>query len=190
MSPGGGAPFDREQVNAVHGHLAADQFSHEIVTHDVFCKGKHPRRGRVIAGQNSGRHLVQECRSRKTELVTHIGERPVEEGDARYVAICRHEAAKPSLDSFFERVTAHSFWHVGGGPFGLLQREQAELEEAVTRDCRQEVRITAAGVKHRSVGVTGGQAHELVLKLERAQLRQLGVIDSLQEKVPSQVDRT
>ena len=71
-----------------------------------------------------------------------------------------------------------AFRHVGKGTFCLLQREQPKLEEAMAGDGCQEVGIAATGVEHHPIGVTGGQAHQLVLELERAELRQLGVIDS------------
>ena len=66
------AAFDREQVYVSRRQWAADQFPLEVVAHDDFGDGKHARRGGIIAGENSGRQLVQERRGGKAELIADV----------------------------------------------------------------------------------------------------------------------
>ena len=74
-------------------------------------------------------------------------------------------------------MAADAFRHIGEGTLRLLHGEQSELEESVARDGRQEVRVAAAGVEHHALGVAGRQPRQLILDLERTELRQFGVID-------------
>jgi hypothetical protein len=171
------AAFDREQIRASRPQRAADQFPLEVVAHDDFRDGKDAGRGRIVAGENPGRQLVQERRRGEAELIADVGDCRIEEGDPRHVSMGRDEGVKARLDSLESRMPADAFRHVGEGALSLQHGEQPELEKSVARDGRQEVRVAATGVEHQALGVTGRQARQLILDLERTELRQFGVID-------------
>ena len=120
---------------------------------------------------------MQEFRGRKTELVAHIGNRRVEESDARFAAAIRDKAVEPRLEPFEPGMAAHALRPISERPLGFLHGEQPQLEEAVTRQSRQKVRIAAPGVEHRAVGVARGELGEVVLKFERAEFCELGEVD-------------
>ena len=120
---------------------------------------------------------MQERRGGKAELIADVGDCRIEEGDSRRVSMGGDEGVKARLNSLEPRMAADAFRHIGEGALRLLHGEQPELEEAVARDGRHEVRVAATGVEHQALGVAGRQARQLILDLERAQLRQFGVID-------------
>ena len=127
---------------------------------------------------------MQERRGGKAELIADVRDCCIEEGNSRLVSTGGDEGVKARLDSFEARMAADAFRHVGEGALRLLHCEQPELEEAVARNGRQEVRVAATGVEHGSLGVARRQGGQLILELERAELREFGVIDCAHTKSP------
>ncbi|MNT42301.1 hypothetical protein D3C72_1787180 [compost metagenome] len=81
--------------------------------------------------------------------------------------VLAHEDFKARLDALARGETTHVV-HVDIGTFRFRHGELAELEEAVARRGRQEIRVAAARIEHQTVALLG-RLDQRILQFEWAQ---------------------
>ena len=179
VAHGGGAALDRVEVELRARPVAGAHRPHQELVGDRLVVDERPVGDRVVVADDRVGQLVDELVRVEGEAGDGVVDHRLQRLGAGRVGVAL-ALVEPGLQPLVAAVERRHAGEAGllvvHDPLRLGQRELAEQEEGLAGAGRDPVRVAAAGVEvgpARGVGL--GQAHQLVLDLERAEVGELPV---------------